>query len=238
MRHRDGSLDVQEIASPLQERQNVLQARLNNWYKIQAVYIPAAQILRGFQHGEEIRAGGHDAENAKLYLPSQLPPNLWSTGCMPGLREIELKLRIAQISDSLEQLKQQLCVYSGLVHYKISQVSGPGQKSNTRARNLLVRLWEKILRCAERYRASRAALKILDPTGGWQEYFRPLLESDVQGPNGKSPDDVVAPMSKQSKRLRGTGEGVRQLSWIWRVRRPASAEGSEGTAEADLDRCE
>ncbi len=157
---------------------------------------------------------------------------------MPRLREVELKLRISQINDSLEQLKHQLCVYSGLVHYKITQVSGPGQKSNTRAQNLLVRLWEKIMRCAEQYRASRAALELLNPTGDWQQFFRPLLASDMQGPNGMSPDDVVAPMARQSKRLRGTGEGVRQLSWIWRIWRPANTEGSEGTTEVDLDKCE
>lgn len=188
-----------------------------------------------------------DTEKVTLFLPSQLPLSLWSTGCMPRLHVIELKLRIAQISDALDQLKQHLCVYSNFVNYKINQVSGPGQKANTRARILLVRFTEKIICCAERYSVSRAALEILDPKGDWQEYFRPLSKSDLQGPNGSSPDDLVPAMSRQSKRLRGTGEDCCQLSWIWTVRHRfphsnsegrASVEGSTTTAEADIDGCE
>lgn len=185
-----------------------------------------------------------ESENVKLFLPSQLPSSLWGTGCMLGLHEIELKLRIAQISDTFEQMKQHLCVYSSAVHYKITQVSGPGQKANTRARVLLIRLKEKVTRCAERYKVSRAALQILSPTGDWQEHFRPLLAGDIKGPNGCSLDDPVAAMSKRPKRSRGTGEGLRQVSWIWRVRHTvphSNAEGvtsTEGVDENDLDKCE
>ena len=165
---------------------------------------------------------------------------------MPELHKIERKLRIAQASDALEQMKQHLCVHSGLIHYKITQVSGPGQKANTRARILIERFREKITRCAERYRVSHAALKRLDPAGDWQDYLKPLLESDVKGPNGSSPDDPVVAISKRLKRSKGTGEGVRQVSWIWRVRRKisitnteelAGIEGSRAISEDDFDRC-
>lgn len=164
LRHQDDNLDVQKDVTTLQERRNVLQARLNSWFKIQAVYIPVAQNLRAFQHGDDTRASGHVesdeeelsqsstkyvAEKVKLYLPSQLPLSLWGTGCMAGLHDIESKLRIAQASDALEQLKQHLSVYSGFVHYKITQVSGPGQKANTCARNLLIRFKRKITRSAD-----------------------------------------------------------------------------------------
>lgn len=223
---------------------------LNSWFKVQAVYIPVAQTLRANQHDDGVGASGNiepddfkdadrlstdvDVEKIKLFLPSQLPSLLWTTGCMYGLHGIEFKLRIAQASDTLEQLKQQLCIYSGFVHYKITQVSGPGQKANTRARNLLERLKEKITRCAERYRVSRAALEKLDPTGDWQELLRPLMTSDIQGPNGSSLDDPAPAMSRKSKRLRSNGKGVRQLSWIWRVRRQVP----HSNAEPDLDKCE
>ncbi len=251
MQYQDDSLDVQKVVLTLQERRNILQARLNSWFKIQAFYIPVAQDLRLKLHGEGIGTSRHDeeledavqsstdnvVEKVKLFLPSQLPTNLWSTGCMLGLHEIELKMRLAQTSDTLEHLKQQLCVYSGFVRYKIKDVSGPGQKANTRARNLLIRLREKIERCADRYRASRAALEILDFSGDWQGNFKALLASDVQGPNGTSPDDTIAAMSKQSKRRKGTGEGLRQLSWIWRVRRTARTEGSGSITEANVDKC-
>lgn len=250
--------NVQKGATTLQERRNILQARLNSWFKIQVAYIPVAQSLRAAQHinyaGTDVESDEDasspstdiDAEKAALFLPSQLPPSLWSTGCMVGLHEIERKFWIAQASDTLEQLKEQLCVYSGLVRYKIDQVSGPGQKANTRARNLLVRFREKIARCAERYRVSRAALERLDATGDWREHFRPLLASDVKGPNGQSPDDVVLAMSKRPKQSKGTGKGHRELSWIWRTCRKiphpngeelSTAGGIRATSEADLDIC-
>ncbi len=205
----------------------------------------AAEASRHVEPAEEAEDASWsvESENVKLFLPSQLPLSLWSTGCMPGLHEIELKLRIAQISDAFEQMKHHLCIYSSAIHYKITQVSGPGQKANTRARVLLTRLRERVKRCAERYRVSRAALEILSPTGDWQERFRPLLASDIKGPNGCSMDDPVAAMSKRPKRLRGTGEGLRQISWIWRVRRRvphANAEetsSAEAATENDLDKC-
>ncbi len=185
LKYREDDRNVQKGATTLQERRNILQARLNNWFKIQAAYIPVAHNLRTVQHRNHAETSADvesdedagqpstdiDAEKAELFLPSQLPSLLWSTGCMSGLHEIEQQFRIAQASDALEQLKQQLCVYSGLVRYKIKQVSGPGQRANTRARNLLVRFREKITRCAERYKVSRAALERLDPTGDWQEQF-------------------------------------------------------------------
>ncbi len=209
-----------------------------------------AQTLRANQHDDGVGASGNvepddfedvdrlstdvDMEKIKLFLLSQLPSLLWTTSCMYGLHGIKLKLCIAQASDTLEQLKQQLCIYLGIVHYTITQVSGPGQKANTRACNLLEWLKEKITRCAERYRASRAALEKLDPTGDWQELLRPLMTSDIQGPNGSSLDDPAPAMSRKSKWLRSTGEGVRQLSWIWRVRRQVP----HLNAEPDLDKCE
>ncbi len=260
MRYQDNNLDLQKVNTTLQERRIVLQARLNAWFKIQTAYIPVAQYLRVSQHVEGIGFSGHDeeledasssstdvvAEKVKLFLPSQLPPSLWGTGCMPRLHEMELKMRIAQTTDALEQLKQHLCIQSSFVRYKISQVSGPGQKANTRACNVLLRLREKVARCAERYRASRAALEILDSSGDWQELLKPLLESDVRGPNGGSPDDVVVTMSKRSKHSKRTGEGFRQISWIWRIRRPVqhshfeglgNTEGSRGATVADVDKC-
>ncbi len=261
LRYQDNNLDLQTVNTTLQERRNVLQAQLNAWFKFQAAYIPVAQYLQVSQRTEGVGFSGHDegledaswlstdivAEKAKLFLPSQFPPSLWSTGCMPKLHEMELKMRIAQTTDALEQLKQHLCIFSSFVRYKILQVSGPGQKANTCARNISLRLREKVTRCAERYRASRAALEILDSSGDWQDILKPLLESDIQGPNGGSPDDVVVPMSKRSKRSKRTGEGFRQISWIWRVRRPdlntnseglGNAEGSRRATVADVDKCE
>ncbi len=263
LRYQDDNINNTKGIASLQERRNALQAWLNCWFNIQTVYIPVAQSLRALQHGNDDGASGCiesdelentslpsaaiDAEKAELFLPSRLPSSLWSTGCMPGLHKIELELRIAQANDALEQMKHHLCIHSSLVHYKIAQVSGPGQKANTRARILISRLWEKITRSAEQYRASCAALLLLDPSGDWNKYLKPLLTSDLKGPKGNSPDDQFAAMSKRSKQSRGNGEGFREVSWIWRVQcrvsrtntgELTSVERSRAISQTDLDKCE
>lgn len=211
---------------------------MNNWFRIQVSYIPAASHLRNQSHIceepvddystlhndelDDIPVPANDPfrsrdepENIPLYLPSQLPQSLWSTGCISGLHKTEATLRIAQANDALEQLKAHLCVYSGLVNYKIAQVSGPGLRANTRARNMLTRYRDKITGCAERYMTARSSLELLDADGDWKSYLRPLLLADITGPNGNSPHDE--PGKSMRKAFTGMGEGYRELSWIWRV---------------------
>jgi hypothetical protein len=66
---------------------------------------------------------------------------------------------------------------------------------------------------AERYRAARKALSVLDPAGDWLHRLLPLHNEDVRGP-GRGED-------KES-------EGRRQLSWIWQTaRRTPAGEGDE-----------
>jgi hypothetical protein len=75
----------------------------------------------------------------------------------------------------------------GLWQYKYAQV-GPGQRANTRARTMINRFRDKINRCANRYRAARAALLKLDPNGDWTARLLELKPSDVRGP-GREDDD-------------------------------------------------
>jgi hypothetical protein len=86
----------------------------------------------------------------------------------------------------------------GLWHYKFTQV-GPSQRSGTRARSLINRFKDKIYLCAERYRAARTALLLIDPTGSWILHLRELKAEDVRAP-GKEDDEH---------------EGNRSVSWIW-----------------------
>ena len=113
-------------------------------------------------------------EKASLFLPSEIVSKKVEGGCPDGLMKIEALLRNAQATDALQHIKNRLCTYQNLVHYKISQVSGPGVASNTRTRNLLKRFKTIILRSTERYRAARAALAVLDPNGDWQARLKPL----------------------------------------------------------------
>ena len=92
-----------------------------------------------------------ESESLPLYLPSQLPQNTWQTGCIAGLHGLELELRIAQANDTLDNLRRQLCIYTGLVTYKRTQVQGRGLQANARARGILLRCIKKARLFAEWY---------------------------------------------------------------------------------------
>ena len=96
-------------------------------------------------------------------------------------------------------------------------VSGAGQKANTRTRRLYDRFQFKIKRAVAKYRAARAALQSLDPDGPWSTRLQPLHDGDVRGPS-RYDDEGNTP-----------GEGRYQPSWIWLVPRALG----ETTADND-----
>ncbi|KAH7924727.1 hypothetical protein BV22DRAFT_1129623 [Leucogyrophana mollusca] len=141
-------------------------------------------------------------DSIPLHLPSSMSPSLWSTACVPGLVEKEKRLRLAQAHDALTELRRLLQILATLRCYKKKQISGPGQRANTRARALITLFGDKTEHCADRYRAACSALLVLDPEGDWVTDLKPLNAGDVKGPH-RNDDDL--------------GEGTRELSWIWLV---------------------
>jgi hypothetical protein len=183
----------------LEEKRNVLRRRIKSWLEIHGIYIPALLETAHSDPGSTVPAAASPPENIPLWLPSELTPNL-RAACLCGLPEIERRLRLAQAEDALAELRRLLRVTMGLTHYKATQI-GPSQRTSTRARALVSRFWEKIARCAERYRAARAALLVLDANGDWLSRLRELKQEDIKAP-GKGDDEA---------------EGTRELPWIWRV---------------------
>jgi hypothetical protein len=151
-------------------------------------------------------------ESIKLWLPSSLPPGLRESGCVNGLVGKERRLRLAEADDALVALRRQLRITTGVFNYKKTHVSGTGQKANTRARTLLSQLTTKTRLIADRYRAARKALAILDPNGDWQRRLLPLRSEDIRGPTRTDDDE---------------SEGKRELSWIWVTKSSVPVEGDE-----------
>jgi hypothetical protein len=145
-------------------------------------------------------------ESHPLYLPSSTPISMRQTE-YSSLTKQETRLRLAQAEDALAELRRLLRITAGLWHYKFKQV-GPSQRSSTRACAMIGRFQMKITCMVERYRAARAALISLNPTGDWISRLRDLKSSDIKGP--RCDDD-------------GGGEGHRELSWIWLSPRDGSA---------------
>lgn len=125
------------------------------WRSVQMLYMPGVTQLR------QINSTCTDAmpteqdsempESIQLWLPSSVPSGLRETGCLDGLVEKECRLQVAEADDTLVALRQQLRITTGVFNYKKTYVSGTGQKSNTRARTLLLQLTAKTKMFADRY---------------------------------------------------------------------------------------
>ncbi len=139
-------------------------------------------------------------ENIKLWLPSELPSPYASLPAFKSIRDKERRLRLAQASDALDDIRRLRRVLLGVSQFKRLNVSGTGQRANTRIRNLYTRFQNKIDRAAARYRTARAALESLDKDGTWSVQFKVLLDADIRGP-GKEDESE--------------SEGRYTPSWIW-----------------------
>lgn len=144
-------------------------------------------------------------------LPASLPQQLRTTGISPGLTDKELRLRRT---------------LTGLVLFKKLNVSGMGQKKNTKMRTLFQRFNQKTLRAAERFCAARKALEVLDPGGDWQTRLQVLRPEDICGPGRERAD--------KKERRPEMCEKQREESWIWLVSRGEMSQDI-GVMEEHLD---
>jgi len=118
----------------LQEKRNTLACRIQQWREVQLAYMPsvATLVVRSTTSSNELE--GNLAENVPLYLPS---------GILDATRQLithvadkELRLRIAQADEALEDVRRGRRMITGLVQFKKLNISGAGNKPNTRMRTL------------------------------------------------------------------------------------------------------
>jgi hypothetical protein len=156
----------------MEQRHATLCDRIESWRSIQPLYMPGIiQLCQTNPTRMNTMPTNQDAEKPeaiKLWLPSSLPVGLCRTGYVSDLAEKECRLRLAESNDALVALRCQLRITSSVFNYKKNHVSGTGQRANTRARALLSQLTMKTRLIADRYRAARNALSVLDPNGTWQ----------------------------------------------------------------------
>lgn len=111
---------------------------------------------------------------------------------------------------------------TGLHAFKKYNISGAGNKPNTKMRTLYNKFSTKISRSAERYRAARSSLLLLQPNGGdWAQRLLPLEARDIRGP-GKGAEELVA-------------KGRFEPSWIWTVPRVHSASELNQDPEVEFN---
>lgn len=209
--------DSPHESANIQEKQNSLAHRIQQLCEVQLAYTPniTTLLVSDLTNSELPSLSFETPESTNLFLPSSLPPKLRDNTTIKKIADKELRLRIAQADDSLADIRHLRRLITGLTNFKKLNVSGAGNKPNTRMRTLLNRMMNKIDRSANRYIIARRALLSLDPSGGnWKDRLHKLdKKKDIRGP-GRDPDDL-------------TSKGQYEISWIWTVTRPVNNSPDE-----------
>ncbi|KAG1775873.1 hypothetical protein EV702DRAFT_972290, partial [Suillus placidus] len=180
---------------------NALQRRLDNWAQVQAIYMPTVAPIHATE--DACRSEGTAVlkpEKFKLWLPSQLDPHL---SCDQKLCECEWELRYAQAHDTLNNVRQHICLFTHLNTFRMANVRS--QRASTCARTALDLAVEKKNVSKAKYNAARDALTALSPLlgkVGWTDIMRPLGGTDMR------------PMGDF---IQGQSEGTRDIPWIWKM---------------------
>ena len=176
---------------------------------------------------DEGNSSTEEAENIPLFLPSSLDAERRERVCLPQVAEYERLLRMAQLQDSLIELRHTHKIRRKLLVNHITQVAGQGQRANTCSRAVLNSVESRIAKFVDRYRVTYRALLQLDPIGSWRDTYLELKDSDNRGPGKEKAEE-------------GVGDGTYFRSWIWlpNPHGPDTADGDtgeEGASEEDVN---
>ena len=146
----------------LVERRTVLVKRIQRFREIQRYYMPSFDH-RNYSTSEPSTAdsttASTNAEDIKLYLPSELSATDRRKLCPNGLSAMEDRIRFAEAFDSLEDLRHHLRTRSFTNRFKKANVTG--QIKNTRAREVQHRIDDRVRAAELQYQHAREALKRL-----------------------------------------------------------------------------
>ncbi|KIK33960.1 hypothetical protein CY34DRAFT_18040 [Suillus luteus UH-Slu-Lm8-n1] len=140
----------------LQECSNALLRKIEQWCKVQLLYMPAVGRLRALVDAQSARE--EKAYDIKLFLPSKLKEAA-EMSCDEQLCEYEWELRHAQAHEALDDARRQLRLRTHLYKFKDAHIRG--QWANTRASSVLTKVEQTIGTAVARYRRAWAAVKTL-----------------------------------------------------------------------------
>ena len=214
---RKGSKELAD----LQDKRGALQYQIHSWHQAQLVYTPhvATMVAESATLDESGMPRVEMAENTPLFLPSSMPAHYCSLSEMSRVCDMEKQLRVAQADDALAEIRKQRRIVQGLWQFKKINISGTGNRPNTRMLTVYNRIKHKIDCAAQHYRTAQLALASLDPGGTWKDRLLELKREDIRGP-GRDLGDTK------------TSNGRFEPSWIWLVHRD---ETSTPQTEDDFD---
>ena len=153
------------------------------------------------------RVDDNTPETTPLYMPHEIP---LSSRPDSSLFSVEAKLRFAQATDALAELRRALSVFAHLRSYKIREVRG--QRANTRANSLVEKSQARTNAVAARYRDARDAYFKLEGPGPWEQQLQVLKKEDIRP---MVDHEEIRQKTTRQKEKEGPREGHRTLSWIW-----------------------
>ncbi|KAJ7581672.1 hypothetical protein C8J56DRAFT_1006010 [Mycena floridula] len=192
--------DAQYQKGAVQGRANALQRKIVSWFNVQALYMPAAVLLR--QRAQENSTGAMD--NKAFDMGLWLPSAIGTLGqCSSELQELEWRLRTAQANDAVDAIRTCLRLRGYLWRDRRTNVEGVA--AGTRSMRAIATAEAKIAKFKSRYSLAFEALQVLAPILGkdpsWTRFLRRLMDEDIR----PLPADRV------------TGEKDVSLSWIWKM---------------------
>jgi hypothetical protein len=223
-------------ATSIQRQRTSLLKRIQNYISTREQFMPGLErYLRDMPNRTDDQLLS-TPELIPLHLPSSLHSEKRASVCVAGLAELEDRLRFAQASEALTELRCQLTKRTYASRYRTANISS--QTYFTRFRELQDQTNSKIKAACSRYHVARSGLLHLRGKGDWEQKLQELRPEDVQGLSEKA---LVIEEKEQKKRTRemaglsalnddlpirdlpptlfnphlAVGEGHRTLSWIW-----------------------
>lgn len=203
----------------------MLKDKIQGWQQLRAIYMPGLlQVLTDLGASPiRIWDSNPHPEDVDLWLPSAVSKERRRAACIEGLPEVELKLRTAQCSGTLEGLRHVLRIKTRMIYFKNKNIRG--QREGTRSRAVIDRVHKRAIRLVHKYRAARKAKYELEGPGEWEQVFQILRNEDVRG--------YASALKKKSLGRRGIWEDGHELP---PEQEPAMLSESESESdESDLD---
>lgn len=225
------------------ERQTALTKRIQRFRELQRIVMPGFIFKDHVLEAEEsldepipdaltssLDIASTSPEDIILFMPSDLTASKRRQYCCPGLATLEDRLRYAEASDALEDVRHQLRTRYLANKAKIENVTG--QIRNTRAREVQHRIDDNVRIAELRYNRARQAYRKLHGPGDWEQTLQVLDPADVRALNERQLNaQEVLEQTRLRARLGTTpipvedgrrvvqpaslGEGHRRPSWIW-----------------------
>ncbi|KAJ7916467.1 hypothetical protein B0H13DRAFT_2323251 [Mycena leptocephala] len=137
----------------IQEWRHALLAKLVKFHNLQAIYMPgAAAAIAEAEEARDAGASPPKLELVQLFMPSDLAALGLTDAlkvCVPGLVDMEAKLRVGQCDNSLVSLHSRLHAKCFLIGFRNENVTG--QVQATKACTLIGQLGERVEGYAKSY---------------------------------------------------------------------------------------